>query len=59
MIPNMTLTLLAYFTYIYIDIIIYVLGSTSWSYEIFWMVDQVVADSSMGLLSPCEVVPWY
>jgi hypothetical protein len=59
MIPNMTLTLLAYFTYISIDIIIYVLGSTSWSSEIFWMVGQVVADSSMGLLSPCEVVPWY
>jgi hypothetical protein len=34
-----TLSLLTYFRYIYIDIIIYVLESKSWSSEIFWMVD--------------------
>jgi hypothetical protein len=53
----MTLSLLAYFTYIFIDIIIYALRSTSWSSGIFWMVDQVVANPSLGLLSHCEVVP--
>ena len=31
----MTLSLLAYFTYIFIDIIIYALGSTPWSSGIF------------------------
>jgi hypothetical protein len=35
MIPIRTLSRLAYFTYIFIDIIIYALGSTSWSSEIF------------------------
>jgi hypothetical protein len=55
--PIMTLSLLAYFTYISIDIIIYALGSTSWPFGIFWMVGRVVADPSLGLLSPCEVVP--
>jgi hypothetical protein len=30
-----TLSLLAYFTYISMDIIIYALGSTSWSFRIF------------------------
>jgi hypothetical protein len=35
MIPNRTRNLLAYFTYILIDIIIYALGSTSWSSGIF------------------------
>jgi hypothetical protein len=38
MIPIRTLSLLAYFTYIFIDIIIYVLRSTLWSSGIFWMV---------------------
>jgi hypothetical protein len=36
-IPIRTLSLLAYFTYIYIYIIIYTLGSMSWSFRIFWM----------------------
>jgi hypothetical protein len=38
MIPIMTLSLLAYVTYIFIDIIIYALESTTWSSRIFWMV---------------------
>jgi hypothetical protein len=38
MIPIRTLSLLAYFTYILIDIIIYALGSKPWSSRIFWMV---------------------
>jgi hypothetical protein len=33
-----TLSLLVYFTYIFIVIIIYVMGSMPWSSEIFWMV---------------------
>jgi hypothetical protein len=33
-----TLSLLDYFTYIFIDIIIYAWGSTTWSSGIFWMV---------------------
>jgi hypothetical protein len=53
----MTLSLLAYFTYISIYIIIYSLGSTSRSSEIFWMVGRVITDPSLGLASPCEVVP--
>jgi hypothetical protein len=57
MIPIMTLSLLAYFTYISIDIIIYALGSMSWSSGIFWLVGRVIADPSLGLLSPCRVVP--
>jgi hypothetical protein len=52
-----TLSLLAYFTYISIDIIIYALESTSWSSEIFWMVGWPIADPSLGLLSPCDVIP--
>jgi hypothetical protein len=40
MIPIMTLYLLAYFTYIIIDIIIYALGITPWSSGIFWMVGE-------------------
>jgi hypothetical protein len=35
MIPIRTLSLLAYFTYIFIDIIIYALGSMPWSSGIF------------------------
>jgi hypothetical protein len=35
MIPIRTLSLLAYFTYISIDIVIYALGNTSWSSGIF------------------------
>jgi hypothetical protein len=38
MISIRILSLLAYFTYIFIDIIIYTLGSMSWSSGIFWMV---------------------
>jgi hypothetical protein len=53
-----TLSLLAYFTYIFIDITIYALGSTAWSYGIFWMVGQVIADPSLGFPSLCRVVPW-
>jgi Trk-type K+ transport system membrane component len=37
MFPIRTLSLLAYFTYIFIDIIIYVLGSMPWSSIIFWI----------------------
>jgi hypothetical protein len=44
MIPIRTLSLLAYFIYILIDIIIYALGSTPWSSRIFWMVGKVIAD---------------
>jgi hypothetical protein len=36
--PIMTLSLLAYFTYIFVDIIIYALGSKPWCSGIFWMV---------------------
>jgi hypothetical protein len=57
MIPIMTLSLLAYFTYIFIDIIIYVLGSTPWSSGIFRMVGRVIVDPYFGLLSLCGVVP--
>jgi hypothetical protein len=35
MIPIRTLSLLAYFTYIFIDIIIYALWSMAWSFRIF------------------------
>jgi hypothetical protein len=38
MISIRTLSLLTYFTYIFIDVIIYALGSMPRSYEIFWMV---------------------
>jgi hypothetical protein len=44
MISIRTLSLLVYFTYIFIDIIIYALGNTSWSFEMFWMVSRVIAD---------------
>jgi hypothetical protein len=53
----MTLSLLFYFKYIFINIIIYVLGSKSWSSEIFWMVGRVVVDPSLGLPSPYGMVP--
>jgi hypothetical protein len=56
-IPIRTLSLIAYFTYIFIDIIIYALGSTSWSSGISYMVGRVITDTSSGLSSPGEVVP--
>jgi hypothetical protein len=56
MISIMTLSLLVYFIYILIDIVIYVLGSTPWSSEIYWMVGRVIKDPSLGLPSPYEVV---
>jgi hypothetical protein len=56
MITIKTLSLLAYYIYILIDIIIYALGNTTWSSGIFWMVGRVVKDPSLGLLSPCGVV---
>jgi hypothetical protein len=52
-----TLSLLTYFTYIFIDIIIYVLGSTLWSSEIFWIVGRIIANPSSDLPSPCGTVP--
>jgi hypothetical protein len=52
-----TLSLLVYFTYILIGIIIYALGSTPWSSGIFWMMGRVIKDLSLVVLSPCEVVP--
>jgi hypothetical protein len=51
-----TISLLIYFTYIIIDIIIYALRRT-WSSGIFWMVGRVVADPSLSLLSPYKMVP--
>jgi hypothetical protein len=57
MIPIRTLSLLDYFTYIFIDIVFYAMGSMSWCSGIFWMVGQVITDPSLGFLSPCEVVP--
>jgi hypothetical protein len=57
MIPIRTLSLLIYFTNIFIDIIIYVVESMTWSSRIFWMVDRVVADPSLGLPSPCGMIP--
>jgi hypothetical protein len=57
MIPIRTLSLLVYFTYIFIDIVIYAFGSTSWSSEIIWMAGRVIADPSLVILSPCGVVP--
>jgi hypothetical protein len=57
MIPIRTLSLLTYFIYTFVDIIIYSLGSTPWSSEIFWMVGQVIADPSFHLPSLCRVVP--
>jgi hypothetical protein len=57
MIPIWTLSPLVYFTYIFIDIAIYALGSTPSSSKIFWMMGQVVADPSLCLPCPCEVVP--
>jgi hypothetical protein len=59
MISIKTLSLLVYFTYIYIDIIIYILESTSWSSRIFCIVSRVVKDPTLGLPSPCGVVPRY
>jgi hypothetical protein len=56
MISIRTLSLLTYFTYIFIDITIYVLGSMQWSSEIFWMMDWVIADHSLGLLSLCGMI---
>jgi hypothetical protein len=53
-----SLSLLTYFTYIFLDIIIYVLESTSWSSGIFQMVGRVIADPSFDLLSLYVVVPW-
>jgi hypothetical protein len=58
MTPIITLYLFIYFTYISIDIIIYVFEGTSWPSKIFWMVDRVITDPSLDLLSPYEVVPW-
>jgi hypothetical protein len=57
MMPIRIIYLLNYFTYIFIDIIFYALGITSWSYENFWMVARVIADPFLGLLSPCGVEP--
>jgi hypothetical protein len=57
MISIRTLSLLAYFTYIFIDIIIYASGGMLGSSGIFWMVGQVIADPSLGLSSLCRVVP--
>jgi hypothetical protein len=57
MIPIKTLSLLTYFTYIFRDIVIYALESTSWSSGIFWMVGRVITDPSMGLPSPCDMIP--
>jgi hypothetical protein len=54
--PIRTLSLLVYFTHIFIDIIIYVLLSTLWSFGIFWMVSRVIADPSLGLPSPYGMV---
>jgi hypothetical protein len=48
MIPIMTLSLLAYFTYIFIYIIIYALWSTSWYSGIFWMVGWVISEPHLG-----------
>jgi hypothetical protein len=48
-----TLSLLVYFSYIFIDIIIYTLGNMSWFSEIFWMVGRVIADPFLNLLSSC------
>jgi hypothetical protein len=58
MIPIRTLSILVYFTYIFIDIIIYALGIMLGSSGIFWMVGRVIADPSLNLLSLYEVVPW-
>jgi hypothetical protein len=57
-IPIRTISLLAYFIDISIDIIIDALGSMPWSSGIFWMVNGVIVDPSLGLPSPCRVVPW-
>jgi hypothetical protein len=57
MISISNLSLLNYFIDISIDIIIYVLRSTSWSSKVFYMVGRVVADSSLGLSNPRGVVP--
>jgi hypothetical protein len=53
-----TLSLFAYFTYIFIDIIIYTLERMLRSSGIFWMVGRVVADSYLDLTSLYGVVPW-
>jgi hypothetical protein len=57
MISIKTLSLLAYFTYIFIDITIYSLESMPWSSRIFQMVGRVIADPSLGLLSLCREIP--
>jgi hypothetical protein len=57
MIPIRILSLFTYFTYIFIDIIIYALENMLWSSEIFWMVGRVITDSFLGLPSLCGVVP--
>jgi hypothetical protein len=53
MISIRTLSLLTYFTYMTIC----ALGSSSWSFEIFSMMDRVISDLSLGHLSPWGVVP--
>jgi hypothetical protein len=56
-IPIRTLSLLAYFAYIFIDIIIYALRNTPWSSGIFRMVGLVIADPSLILPSQYRVAP--
>jgi hypothetical protein len=57
MIPIRTLSPLAYFTYIFIAINIYALGSMTSTFGIFWMVSQVIADPFLGLPSLWGLVP--
>jgi hypothetical protein len=52
-----TLSLLVYFTYIFIDIIIYALESTPWSIAIFRTMGRVITDPSLDLFESMRVVP--
>jgi hypothetical protein len=54
-IPIRTLSLLTYFTYIFIDI--YVLESVPWSSRIFQMVGRIITDPFLDLPSLCGVIP--
>jgi hypothetical protein len=59
MIPIRTISLLAYFTYIFIDIIIYALWSMPWSSRIFWTVGRVITDPSCSFQVHAGWYPGY
>jgi hypothetical protein len=53
MIPIRTLSPLAYFTHVSIDIAIYVLGNMLVPSRVFWKMDQALVDPSLAHPSRC------